>query len=143
MCRVAAGSCGGGGGVDDSVCDFLEETQCLDEGKCSADDNSKCMGLVKATYTSCSFQCFASDPAANKKCGDCFISSLFKSNTLNLDQPDIFSCCGCLESTFAKVSVTKDKLEQLLYSPCHKHSPTGDDDWDDDDTVTTKPHWTP
>ena len=31
------GECSAGGGVDDSVCDYIEQTDCLDKGKCSPD----------------------------------------------------------------------------------------------------------
>jgi len=128
----SAGTCGGGGGTADEVCDFLEETQCLDKGECSDTAMGQCQGLVKTTFSSCTIPCFAAT-TKEKPCATCLINTLFETNTLNLDQPDIFSCCGCLEKSFQRVNIQKDELEAILYSPCKKHSPTGDDQDDDDD----------
>ena len=120
------GQCSAGGGIDTSVCDYLTQTSCLTKGKCdtTSDTYTKCFGLVKTTYSNCQTSCFASSHK-DKKCSDCLISNLFKTNTLNLAQPDIFTCCGCLDETFAKVGLQMNQLQQLLDAPCKKHSATG------------------
>jgi len=125
------GECSAGGGVADSVCDFLAETDCLDKGACSTSLKGKCAPLVKNTFTTCKASCFASSHT-DKVCSGCLIDQLFESNTLGLEQPDIFTCCGCLDETFAVVNIDKTQLHDLLSSPCKKHSVTGDDDDKDD-----------
>ena len=32
---------------------------------------------------------------------------MFKTRTIKATQPDIFSCCGCLDEVFAKVNLDK------------------------------------
>ena len=128
------GTCNGSGGVDDSVCDYLQQTQCMDRDQCSNTLNGQCGALVKNTFGTCKLSCAeTSSKTGGRKCADCFIQSLFESNTVNLQQPDIFSCCGCLVSNFGQAGVKKATLESLLALPCQKHSATGDDDDQDDD----------
>ena len=117
------GECQASGGVDDSVCDYIQQTDCLDKGACDKDTQSKCYGLVKTTFSNCQMQCFASSHK-DKVCGDCLINSMFNTRTVSAAQPDIFSCCGCLDETFAKVNLDKAELAELLASPCKKHSVT-------------------
>jgi len=56
-------------------------------------------------------QCFLSSHK-DKVCGDCLINSMFNTRTVSATQPDIFSCCGCLDETFAKVNLDKAKLAE-------------------------------
>ena len=66
----AQGECSAGGGVADSVCDFLAETDCLDKGACSTSLKGKCAPLVKNTFTTCKASCFASSHT-DKVCSGC------------------------------------------------------------------------
>lgn len=115
------GTCSSSGGVAVSVCDYLKETDCLDQGKCIPQHQAKCMPLVNQTFDVCQLVCTTGTP---DQCGTCLSANLYASNTLNLQQPDVFSCCGCLEAAFAHANIDKPTLLKLLASPCQKTSPT-------------------
>jgi hypothetical protein len=121
------GSCTAGGGSVDETCDFLQETNCLVEAECNinkADPNAignKCFGIVKQAFSDCSKVCTFTNYKDDEECATCLTKSLLTSNTLNLDQPDIFTCCGCMDDVFKQMGVpnfTSDDLNNLLLEPC-------------------------
>ena len=121
------GTCTTGGGAVDEACSFLAETNCLVDGDCDlsqGSDDQKCFGVVKQAFTDCvgKGQACAFAGTDDPKCAACLTDSLLSSNTLNLDQPDIFSCCGCMDDVFKAAGFPKgfsvDDFNRLLLEPC-------------------------
>ena len=88
----------------------------------------KCMSVVKQAFQDCAKTCTFTNYKENEQCATCLTKSLLSSNTLNLDQPDIFTCCGCMDDVFKAQGIpnfTTDDLNKLLLEPCASGVPFG------------------
>ena len=116
------GTCNTQGTVAAEVCDYLMSSDCFALAKCDDRMLPQCTALVKTTVASCKIPCFNTGPGKSEACSDCWLETMFTTRTINDEEPDIETCCGCLDEAFAPAGVTADNLGTILASAC-----TGDE----------------
>jgi hypothetical protein len=124
------GSCGAGGGAGMSMCDYFDQTGCLNSG-CNLDVKDECGGLLKATMTSCSIPCFMSrTPEQQTKCATCVDDQMMSTSTIDPAVSDIVSCCGCISTNLGMAGMSDAQMADMFEDMCTPDPPV--DSWDDD-----------
>lgn len=129
------GSCDSGAGVAISMCDYFEQTQCLNK-ECSTqgDEYTKCTSIVDDALSQCKVGCMFThgNPDAEARCAACLDEAMMSTFDINEDQSDLVSCCNCITTALQAKGMSDAQMNDMFETACPTPSPLEDDDVDDD-----------
>lgn len=125
------GTCASGAGVEVSMCDFFEQTGCL-EADCdsTAESYSECTALIGESLSTCQLTCMFTHgkPEAESKCAACLDDAMMSSFDISEDQSDLVSCCNCITTTLGKKGMSQAQMNDMFESVCPTDPVFEDDD---------------